>query len=316
MAAHYASRLLYTRALLSADMLGVFDAFWVRDLYLGAALREHYRDVPMCVEVHQEPSARQASYMLRADSPKTLWGPIGPATQRATLSVLGPLRSGDMVQLPMAAPKDFFEASPANAAEELLEVDAPAVRIAYVGSYRSGGHDQGVRELAETVLGANFASPAELLIVGVGEVGVRDLGHLRVPIQPGNSLNVVPYVEHSRVPALMQSSDVLTLPYPGGRAFFDGRFPMKLVEYAASRKPIVLTSTPSHTSVFPLDAGYFYEFGNATQLVNQLHAALGGGSDRDAKVQRAFEWAQRHTYAERVRPAINWINDRLDVDTR
>lgn len=305
--AHHLSRATYLREISNSGKLADYDLLWVRDAYLASGLRRKFPRTRICVEVHQRPTPRQLRDLRSADSSATLWGPISQTTEDALLADLSPLR-GQIARLPMAAADAFFEhANEESQTPASLSTDYP-FRIGYFGSYTSGGHDQGVLEFVRSTLLTEFVKPVEILVVGVGDAGCDALANGTHDFQNANRLSVVPYTAHEHVPTLMRSCTVLVLPYPGGSSFFDSRFPLKLVEYAASQRAIVLTRTASHTSVFPSEAGFYYEPGKPDQFVSALQLAISNENERRTRSSHAFHWASQYTYKRRVQPVLDWYN--------
>lgn len=307
--AHHASRALFFHEVERILASCATDAFWIRDFYLGAKLRSVFPQAPICIEVHQPPSRRQMRSVCRADSANTLWGPISPVTEEALTEALGQGRLGDVTRVPMAAADAFFSTSPG--VNSGLPNSQQIKTIGYFGSFQSGGFDQGVAAMVREILRFETLGPVELLLVGIGEEGKRVVVESAKDIRSAIRLVVLPHVHHHEVPRLIRKCDVLVLPYPGGSPFFDARFPLKLVEYAASQRPIVLTKTRSHLGVFPVPAGYYYDGKDPRSFRKALASALTYDGTRQRTVSLAYDWARGHTYEARVRPVLSWLEKRL-----
>lgn len=303
-AAHHLSKAVFVREILKRNSLKEADLIWVRDLYLAKALRSYFPGKPICVEIHQAPSGRQSRYLAGIDAPRTFWGPISQFVEEKLYEGLGSVQ-GTVARLPMAAAGHFF-ASPGGQSQRGDEDCFPS-RVGYFGSFTSGGHDQGVFDFARSVLEMRLAEPVEFLFVGVGNDGERALLALGVNTTTHNQLTVIPYVPHSEVATLMKTCKALVLPYPGGSDFFDSRFPLKLVEYSACGRVVLLTETPSHLSVFPYDAGLYYKFGDYSALKRSLEVALEDEAVSRQLSLNARRWAESFTYQRRILPVLKWI---------
>ena len=64
-----------------------------------------------------------------------------------------------------------------------------------------------------------------------------------------DQLFIYPRQSHEILLTQLIHSDAFILPYPDG-IFFEDRFPLKALEYAALRRPILVSDTVSHRNIF------------------------------------------------------------------
>jgi glycosyltransferase involved in cell wall biosynthesis len=212
--------------------------FWVRDIRLASFLEKHFVNCRVVLEIHQYPSVYELSY-LRQLGDRVLICPISEATRSKVEELKLVSRA---VLLPMGVPDHFYLEN----TDELV----PEFHAGYFGSFINSGRSQGISRLIEDFIPyLNENSSAKLLLVGIGKEGESFLEDLEFP--PGVRERIVAhgYVEHSEIPGLMRQCGVLVLPYPEGE-FFAARFPIKAMEYAASRRRILCTRTISHLNIF------------------------------------------------------------------
>lgn len=118
-------------------------------------------------------------------------------------------------------------------------------RIFYHGSISlERGLDLVIRALAIQ----DLPFPLEFVVIGDGpgrtqlETLVRDLGVEHLVVFPG-------YVAYENVPSEVASADICICPLPD-RLEWNVSSPLKVLEYAAARKPLILTPIPAHKDVF------------------------------------------------------------------
>ena len=70
-----------------------------------------------------------------------------------------------------------------------------------------------------------------------------------------DNLLLMDLVEHERVPAYIDLADICIIPLPR-LLWWEISSPLKLMEYLAMEKPIILSDIKAHTSVIPIDADY------------------------------------------------------------
>ena len=97
----------------------------------------------------------------------------------------------------------------------------------------------------------------------------------------------------------LRECDAFILPYPEGD-FFKNRFPLKALEYAALRRPILATETISHLNIFTNSEAWFYKPGNCISLFEAIMRIIQSPAEVKTKIDLAFKKAQSHSYKKRV----------------
>jgi glycosyltransferase involved in cell wall biosynthesis len=127
------------------------------------------------------------------------------------------------------------------------------------------------------------APDLRLTIHGRGEF-LPDLGHLvaELDLQEVVTLSTC-YLPMDELPRLLASADVGLVPYRRD-AFTDGILPTKLMEYAASGLPAIVSRTSAIEAYFRGNMVEFFEAGDVNGLVNCI---LRLSSDRDHRTELA-----------------------------
>jgi glycosyltransferase involved in cell wall biosynthesis len=127
-----------------------------------------------------------------------------------------------------------------------------------------------------------------------------------------NAASLEPFVDaltripHSRIPTELDDIDFFILPYPEGRNF-QNRFPLKALEYASLRKPIIATRTVSHESIFSDEEVWFYSSNECDTMIEVYEKMCKSVSERDKKCDRAFNLAKTYTYDYRVARVLDAV---------
>ena len=111
---------------------------------------------------------------------------------------------------------------------------------------------------------------------------------------------------HDNLLAELQKCNVFILPYPEGN-YFKSRFPIKAMEYAALRRPILVTNTISHRNIFNNTEVWFYEPQNCASLFNTMIEMNKNPSETNKKIQSAFNKSLNFTYLKRVENVLKLI---------
>lgn len=266
-----------------------FDVFWIRDLSLAEFLSRHFPDNRVILEVHQLQSRANLIKMGKL-SDDVILGPISEAISKQLEVWRG---NKVKIHLPMGVSEVFFSTSKLGACT--FEYD-----IGYFGSYKSGGHEQGIDSvLLQLVPRLNTNNNFRVLFAGVGLEGVNNLRKVSSNAGLTDQVVILEHLEHGLVAAEMRKCRTLLLPYPEG-TFFEGRFPIKALEYAATKRPILCSRTKSHTNLFDDNHVWFYEFGDPTGILNAFDHVQKNQDLAARKVERSFDLARKHTYVDRV----------------
>lgn len=107
------------------------------------------------------------------------------------------------------------------------------------------GLQNAVRALA--ILRAEGHDDAALVFVGEGPAAA-EIGSLAKQLAVNDVVKLVGSVSHKEVPPFIQACDAGILPFPRSK-WWEMSSPLKLLEYLAMEKPVVLTDFPAHRAV-------------------------------------------------------------------
>ena len=87
------------------------------------------------------------------------------------------------------------------------------------------------------------------------------------------------------------------------------RFPIKLLEYAASSTHIIASDIPAHRSLLNDSQATFYDPSAPGSLSRAISFIRSNEDEIAEKISNAFVWAEKYTYEYRVHQAMSSIND-------
>lgn len=116
-------------------------------------------------------------------------------------------------------------------------------------------------------------------------------------------------VSPANVPVWLSAADVLVAP-PANRGQYDrGASPLKLFEYMAAQRPIVSTRVPAvEKIVTDTEHAVLVEPGSPDDLVRGISWVLEHPCEARGMVARAWMLAERHTWVERARRILRFID--------
>jgi hypothetical protein len=284
-------RILFCQVIKAELSRNSLDVFWIRDLSLAQFLNHHFPDNRVILEIHQLQSDKNMR-KLEELSDRIILGPISEAITRQ----LDNLTSRKFItQLPMGV-SDYFFLSEASAGNTMIDYD-----IGYFGSYKNSGYAQGIESvLMQLIPRLKLEVNFKLLFAGIGPEGVKNLKQIALKEGVDNQILFIEYLDHELVPAEMRKCRTLLLPYPEGM-FFESRFPIKALEYAAVKRPILCSRTKSHKNLFNDGEVWFYDVDNPSGILDAFDEVLLNESLTAHKVQVSFDLACKYTYADRVK---------------
>lgn len=263
------------------------DLIWSREPILAYFLSVLIR-VTVVVELHHVPQRfnRLVMHRLKRDS-KVVVAPI-KSSIRDELKL-------DALTTPianMAVNDEFLRVGKARISERDLK--RKIVVLGKVSNmHQRVSHEQLFRELQS--LGTNTL-PATL----VAFIGIDDIFQSRLSIAKNGNLKLqfMGHIVHETLPIILSEFDIGIIPYSENRYFRD-TFPIKAVEYAATKILIVASDTVNHKQILQ-DRAFYYSFEEEGSLSTLLTKIWSGELDTGEVIEKAYQWAQSKTYSRRV----------------
>jgi glycosyltransferase involved in cell wall biosynthesis len=192
-----------------------------------------------------------------------------------------------------------------NEARQKTGLSASGNVIMYVGSFARW---KGVATLYAGWAKIQKQFPdAKLVLVG-GEVGTLTKFEECKNITDDTSVIVLPHQSSALVPLYLRSANILVLPNePVTEESIRYTSPIKLFEYMASGRPIIVSDLPSMREVLDDTMATLFTAGDSGDLADKLSFALTHAGEMEAQAKRAkdkvaeFSWENR---AKRLSKAL------------
>ena len=160
---------------------------------------------------------------------------------------------------------------------------------------------------ADTLALAARELSSDYLIIFVGGTpeDVNRLKHIY-----GNNPNILitGWKPHRDIPLWQKAADILVLPNTGKvniSKFYTS--PMKLFEYAASKRPIVASHIPSITELVDDRAVFFVPPDDPSELARAIERVCGDDRLSQSKSLYAYSWVREHTWQKRAGRIVSFI---------
>jgi len=217
---------------------------------------------------------------------------------RRLLNRIGWRKPEDVAVIPDAFDQLLYAPGDRSAARQQLGLPEDVPVIVYAGmtfSYR------GLERLVDAFAALQADHPGALLLfVGGRPTEIARLQTQARALELGPKVRFVgPQPQHA-TPAYLHAADVLVIP---DTVTDITASPLKLFEYLAVQRAVVLPDITALGEVLPADVGYYFERGNTLALEQALRTAL-GDPQRAEREQAGRRCVEAHTYAGRARRIV------------
>ncbi len=180
------------------------------------------------------------------------------------------------------------------AARQLLALPADAPLIVYSGmtfAYRK----LDMLQQAFASLQAQFPN-ARLALVGGRPAEIEQLRAQAAALGITNVVTYTGQIDQAQIVPYLHAADLLVIP---DTVTDITASPLKLFEYMAAGRAVILPDIPALREVLPSAAGYYFRRGDATALAAALAAALADPA-RAERAERGLALVAPHTYTARA----------------
>jgi len=281
-----------------------FNIIWLRDIFFAATLRCLGVKVPILIEIHHIPNGASLRILRWLSSKNTAIATLTNSHQQI-LEKQG--FKGPICISPMGVPSDFF-------IHPNLKKNLSSDEFGYVGKATSSGISNQLDALVrEFQLAQDQDTKLELTMVGLEQSAIttlealqnKDTSRYRPVVFIGN-------VKHAEVINFLSMFYCGLLPYVDSQ-YNSMRFPIKLLEYAASSTHIIASDIQAHRDLLSDSQATFYNPEIKGSLAEAILYIRANEDEVDKKILEAYAWAENFSYENRVRQGLKCISD-LEID--
>ena len=283
------------------------EILWTRDPLIGLFNFRRAICRKVVIEIHQPLNLiEKAMLKVIQFSKKLIIAPISIDLYNSLNDSKFYFDKNSIVMCPMGVPKPFFIKSDISSDQNLPFRE---FKIGYVGGAYSAGVDQNISSLISCIGEYNTKSDNTKSTLSIFGLEADILSSFQAKFRElieAKILFLSVRQNHDNLLTELQKCNLFILPYPEGN-FFKSRFPIKAMEYAALRRPILVTNTISHRNIFNDSEAWFYEPQNCGSLFNALIEINKNSSETNKKIQLAFNKSLNFTYLNRVENVLKLI---------
>lgn len=299
----YAFRLLFVRFSTATK-----PGLWITHHPL-LALALCLRGTPWVYDVHQvDPRGRLLGLLLRHSTCKGV-----VFNSQAALTKMKRLL--DISHLPKLVSHNAIEDRPYHSApsrveaRQMLGLDDRKIILMYVGSIGPG---RGMEEIVHAAFAIEETHPSRCEWVIVGGVGANheSLQRLIESASCGSYVSAVGLQAPERLPAWYAAADCLIAPYSLRLPAADVMNPMKLYEYSAAGKPILVSDMPTTREALDgNDACIYFEPDSLQSMIGSIERFLVNKEILTAAAVSYRSKALCNTWDAKAKTLIKWISE-------
>jgi|GEM_PF-4597030 len=198
-----------------------------------------------------------------------------------------------------------FEGVTRDPAELRSDLNLPENKkiVLFAGRFRAMGSDKGVVPLIKI---AGALSDKEIVFCFVGGTG-KEIESARAEARAEGVEErciFVPFVDERKIIRYLLAADALIYLPPREKFFLYETSPMKLFEYMAAGKPIILADYPSLREALAEDEAFFVDPDDRDALTRVIGEAVSGSPRAAAAARAAAARAAGNTWEERAKKII------------
>lgn len=279
------------------------EVLWTRDLLVAwfNYRKQHLKKI--IIEIHMELNFLDRLIIKNLSTiDKIILAPISQSLTDDIASFQSRTSRVKISQSPMGVPEIFL-----NQSFEFICPNKNDLRIGYIGSIFSAGHDQRIPELIECIITINQS--LNFKIFNASFLGIEKELLPQLITRFAKDLDFGKLTLEGRQPHIellpkLKNCNVFILPYPEGK-YFENRFPLKALEYAALNRPILVSNTIAHRNIFTDSEVWFYDSNNCQSLLIEILKILNNPELARDKSMRAMKKSENFTYLNRVKSILS-----------
>ena len=273
------------------------DLVWTRSFLLTFCARFFFPSQRIVLEVHDTRIRLDRALYRFIARDKKVW--IGFVTKANCEKFNAIVPSQRNFVLNNAAPLEFFEIP--------RKLDVKKRVIGFVGKGKSNGEDNNLLVLIQ---GMHLLNKVEnkynLVLIGVEKDYVEILNRERERLGiSANSVRFVTHIQHLELREELSKIDVGVIPY-GDTEYNNERFPIKLIEYAAAKVPILISDIQAHRDIVSEKVATFFE-PTATHFAGEVEKLFQNLTKTEERSECAYAWAESFTYKKRVLKVLELV---------
>jgi len=190
-------------------------------------------------------------------------------------------------------------------ARKKLNLPQDKILIGYVGMLRTLGMEKGIDTAVKSL--KFLADNILLVLVGGCEKDIKFYLNLAKNLDLENRVIFVGRVAHKEIPFYLKAFDILIAPFPENEHYKFYMSPLKIFEYMAAERPILVSDLPSIREVLDENGAFLFRPGDEFVLARNVKEILNNYASAMGKSRNAREKVNKFIWDKRAGNIINFI---------
>jgi glycosyltransferase involved in cell wall biosynthesis len=210
--------------------------------------------------------------------------------------------------LPNAVDISMFDSVVADKETLRKELALPLTHtlVGYVGRFEPQGFEKGLLTMFEAL---PQLPDVVLVCIGGSKKEIEEYKAHAERLGVTKQALLVPYTPHERIPSYTKACDILAYVPSATNSFFETETsPMKIFEYMASKRPIIVSDLPTIREVLDESSALFVSPGKSETFVDAVTKLRAEPVFAAALAQRAYAQVAKNTWERRARDLLTHVN--------
>lgn len=260
---------------------------------------------PVCVEVHAVPHGSVGSILCRQASAIVT---IAEAARDTLIS--NGIPADNVKVVPSGVDMSLFDIQLTKESAR-LELDIPGNEFlaVYTGSFTTFGEEKGLTDCIEAVA---RTPDCRFVAVGGSDEDVIRYRSLATMLAVDDRVSLIGREDQSTLARYQKAADVLLAPFPDTEHYRTNMSPMKILEYAASGRPIIATDLPTIRTIFAENEIFYVSPGAPDEIAHTMRVLQNDPSIGTARSAKAHERvAREYSWNHRAEVISSYVRSRL-----
>ena len=273
-----------------------FSIYWLRDVTIAEAVSNLKPNCRIILELHTPLRVKEIQRLRKLSRKSDLiLAPISPV---AVTRLKEMNFQAKIVYSPMGIDIERFSRAVPRLNQPNIQKE-----VVYLGKFTSLGASNGLETLLNTAkLAQHQNRNIRFKLVGGSDSDTnyfRSLAH-QLELDPGR-IEITGEINFDAVAETMAQADCLVLPYPT-LSQFEYRYPIKIHEYSASRRPVICSDSPFLRAIISDESVTFFREGDPQSLLDAINYVLDekNFSEIQSKVNTSFTHLSEVTWSKRT----------------